>query len=647
MMALAPSALQQRLTTARQRGHLDLSGAGLASVPPGVWDLALPAETQPQQQQPRRGQPAVNLDWNSGGSGDAWWEQADAVTRMNLSRNQLADLGPAQALGAFTGLVVLDASFNALAALPAGIARCGALEFLSVKSNRLRELFPEGCGALAAPGLLGDRLAHLDASLNQLTSVPPRLGLLPCLRALHLADNALPSLPSLAGCRVLETLDASRNRLSTLPPLPPSLGFCLAESNALASLGPSFDQPGSLPALRELHAGMNRLVAFPAGLGLGGCPALASLALQHNRLASLPAGMAPSLPSLRVLNLANNAIADAGPVVGLRLERLNLEGNALRELPPALGLMASLAALAVQGNPIKSIPQAALSGPLSGLMALLRDRIPRSSKANNGGAAVLGEDLADPSAASAGWGPCAPGGPSAEVERRVRQAATDKRLDLSSMGLARLPEAAWDSPGTERVAALSLAGNALGELSAGVGRMAGLTSLDVSGNAPLGALPRELVGLQLLAEVRLARCTGLRELRVLPHLRGLLRLDLIGEAKKREPPSLLPSICSLSTCSFLLHLLTPAPPPPPPSLAWSWTLDRQAWAPTWPPSSRTPASPPSHPSRRSGSGRTSCAPCPAAWLPSRPCGSLTRPTTPSRASRRTASTRSRCCRCST
>lgn len=139
---------------------------------------------------------------------------------------------PAEILGLADTLEVLDLSGNALADLPAEIARLGRLRVLFCSGNRFERLPPAlgGCPMLSqigfrAAGLREIPCEALPATLRWLTltdnaiaHLPDALGRRPLLQKLMLAGNRLRSLPpTLAGAERLELLRISANGIETLP----------------------------------------------------------------------------------------------------------------------------------------------------------------------------------------------------------------------------------------------------------------------------------------------------------------------------------------------------------------------------------------------------------------------------------------------
>ena len=84
---------------------------------------------------------------------------------LRCGRNKLASLAP---LSKLTNLVVLDASFNSLAAMDMDLTNKGRLQTLALKGNKLESL-PEEMGSLEA-------LAALNVSDNQLKALPASMG---------------------------------------------------------------------------------------------------------------------------------------------------------------------------------------------------------------------------------------------------------------------------------------------------------------------------------------------------------------------------------------------------------------------------------------------------------------------------------------
>jgi Leucine-rich repeat (LRR) protein len=149
----------------------------------------------------------------------------------------------------------------------------------------------------------------------------------------------------LAALPQLHTLDVSACALGGELPLAWLLGdggvhaqlqVLRASGNGLTSAAEDLLWCGALPALRELYLDGNGIAVF-----------------------SVPRpGSGARLPVLRVLDLSNNALAGVDPRLGSEL------------LAPAL------AALSLQGNPMRSVRAAVLSAGPVAVLKFLRDKIP-------------------------------------------------------------------------------------------------------------------------------------------------------------------------------------------------------------------------------------------------------------------------------
>lgn len=126
---------------------------------------------------------------------------------------------------------------NQLSSLPPEIGQIRCLRYLYLDNNQLRSLPPE-IGELSC-------LWHLSLDNNQLSNVPPEIGQLNSLITFHLGNNQFNNLPvemgQLSGLRYLY-LD--NNQLSNLPP-----------------------EIGQLTDLQELYLNGNQLSGLPSEIG--------------------------------------------------------------------------------------------------------------------------------------------------------------------------------------------------------------------------------------------------------------------------------------------------------------------------------------------------------------------------------------------
>ncbi|VTU37316.1 E3 ubiquitin-protein ligase sspH2 [Variovorax sp. PBL-H6] len=138
---------------------------------------------------------------------------ADTLEELDLSGNALSTLP--EDLARLHRLRVLFCSNNHFTELPAALGRCGSLEMIGFKANRIRTLPAEA---------LPPALRWLILTDNEIDALPPAIGRCTQIQKLMLAGNRLQTLPpELAGCRALELLRISANRLDGLPDWLPAL----------------------------------------------------------------------------------------------------------------------------------------------------------------------------------------------------------------------------------------------------------------------------------------------------------------------------------------------------------------------------------------------------------------------------------------
>ncbi|XP_034472709.1 leucine-rich repeat and calponin homology domain-containing protein isoform X1 [Drosophila innubila] len=148
----------------------------------------------------------------------------------DLSRNRFCELP--EEITTFAFLETLLLYHNAIRSIPESVKQLSSLTYLDLRSNQLSSLPREICflplqvllvsnNRLATLpdelGRLDQTLTDLDASYNQLTALPVRLGELRTLRSLSLRSNQLLYLPREITCLSLVSLDVSNNRIASLP----------------------------------------------------------------------------------------------------------------------------------------------------------------------------------------------------------------------------------------------------------------------------------------------------------------------------------------------------------------------------------------------------------------------------------------------
>ena len=197
-----------------------------------------------------------------------------ALQSLNLTRTQIADLGPLKGLT--------------------------ALQSLSLSSTQVADLGPlKGLTALQS----------LDLSGTQVADLGPIKGLT-ALQSLNLFSTQVADLGPLKGLAALQSLDLTDTKVADLGPL--------KGLTALQSLNLSSTQVADLGPLKGLTAlqSLNLSYTQVADLGpLKGLTALQSLNLSNTQVADL--GPLKGLTALQSLDLSSTQVADLGPLEGL------------------------------------------------------------------------------------------------------------------------------------------------------------------------------------------------------------------------------------------------------------------------------------------------------------------------------------------
>lgn len=185
--------------------------------------------------------------------------------------------------------------------------------------------------AILAVWHTGEETLYLD--MLGLSELPPEIGNLRKLEALHLNGNNLRTLPAEIGnLTALRTLNLQGNSLIALPP-----------------------EIGRLIRLKELELTHNRIADLPAELEAASN--LQKLGFAANELSSVPRVIC-RLKQLRDLALNHNAIVELPSEIGelIHLEWFTLSKNRLESLPGTIGKLTRLQAFALEKNSLKSLP---------------------------------------------------------------------------------------------------------------------------------------------------------------------------------------------------------------------------------------------------------------------------------------------------
>lgn len=269
---------------------------------------------------------------------------------VDVSHNRLRSL-PSALFNHLVSLQALDASSNELTTLPPEIGDARDLQTLDLHHNRLEDL-PDELRYLR-------RLTVLELAGNQLQTFGACCNGLDALQELNLSSNCLTALTESVGRLVaLQRLQLRGNPgLKVLPPSLQQLGALVTwdlsacEQKRLPAelLGPK------LACLRTLRLAHNALSTLPVGIGR--LVALQELTVAHNVLVHLPTQLG-DLHELVVLDASSNRLEVLPDALGglESLESLSLARNRLLSLPPTLGLLAHLRRLELQHNQLKSVP---------------------------------------------------------------------------------------------------------------------------------------------------------------------------------------------------------------------------------------------------------------------------------------------------
>ncbi|XP_077435547.1 leucine-rich repeat and calponin homology domain-containing protein 1 isoform X3 [Vanacampus margaritifer] len=196
---------------------------------------------------------------------------------------------------------------------------------LNLSARKLKE-FPR-----TAAGLDLSDTVEADLSKNRLSDVPSEVCHLVALESLNLYHNCIRSIPdAVIGLHSLTSLNLSRNQLSSLP-------ACLC----------------ALP-LRVLNASNNKLVSLPESLGQ--LRRLMELDISCNELTTLPRHIG-RLRALRELNIRRNLLCVLPEdLADLPLVKLDFSCNKVAAIPLSYRRLAQLQALRLENNPLQSPP---------------------------------------------------------------------------------------------------------------------------------------------------------------------------------------------------------------------------------------------------------------------------------------------------
>uniref|UniRef100_A0A7N8WM91 Leucine-rich repeats and calponin homology (CH) domain containing 1 n=1 Tax=Mastacembelus armatus TaxID=205130 RepID=A0A7N8WM91_9TELE len=209
--------------------------------------------------------------------------------------------------------------------LERALEEAAASGVLNLSSRKLKE-FPR----TAANHDLTDTV-EADLSKNRLTDVPSEVCHLVALETLNLYHNCIRTIPdSVISLQSLTSLNLSRNQLGALP-------ACLC----------------SLP-LRVLNASNNKLVSLPESIGQ--LRSLMELDISCNEITALPRHIG-RLRALRELNVRRNLLCVLPEdLADLPLVKFDFSCNKVSTIPVCYRKMKQLQSLQLENNPLQSPP---------------------------------------------------------------------------------------------------------------------------------------------------------------------------------------------------------------------------------------------------------------------------------------------------
>ena len=150
---------------------------------------------------------------------------------------------------------------------------------------------------------LAETLETLDLSRNQLSSLPDDFGRLKKLKILFCSDNLFTVLPEvLADCRELDMVGFKSNMIETVPAkaLNPNIRWLILTNNRITKIPATI---GNCSRMQKLMLAGNRLTDLPVELSQ--CRNLSLLRISANRLSKLPEWLL-AMPKLSWLAFSGN-----------------------------------------------------------------------------------------------------------------------------------------------------------------------------------------------------------------------------------------------------------------------------------------------------------------------------------------------------
>ncbi|XP_035694044.1 malignant fibrous histiocytoma-amplified sequence 1 homolog [Branchiostoma floridae] len=283
---------------------------------------------------------------------------------LNVSHNKIAVIG--DVVKKLQALQNFDVSYNDVGQVPYEILEMESLEIFSCSHNKIeRWLGPpnEERQANTSP------VTSLNMSNNLLTEVPQHVKELKNLLMVNFAHNKIGAnipdkivsqqISELFYLPSVSTLRLGNNNIKTLPPLDTTR---LSQNIVLIDLinNEIGEVPAallSMPTLRALYLGSNKITRLPADLDLNKLsPTLYDIDLSNNEVDDLPLVLC-FLPSLKKLSLKQNKITSLSENMKSckSLSFLDMSHNMLKEIPSHVFGLPELKVIDVSNNQITTV----------------------------------------------------------------------------------------------------------------------------------------------------------------------------------------------------------------------------------------------------------------------------------------------------
>ncbi|XP_022914267.2 protein artichoke [Onthophagus taurus] len=245
---------------------------------------------------------------------------------LDLQRNQLNQI-PQYLFYELVQLKALNLKRNKLIEVEKNVFNNnGYLKMIDLSENQIKQL----------PIFENNKIETINASFNQLTTLPQSLSKLESLKNLDLTNNKIKELINLSSLKSLVELKVSNNKIqniksSTFEDLE-NIKIIYLNNNEIVQI--ETNSFNSLPALKHVKLNDNKLSYLP-NFAFNNLGNLQIIELQKNLIEKIAKNAFHQIPHILMLNLSNNLIFEmnqAGLGTLKSLEMLDLSYNRLVEV---------------------------------------------------------------------------------------------------------------------------------------------------------------------------------------------------------------------------------------------------------------------------------------------------------------------------